>query len=204
MSLNHIQTSISDGEKFDVKFKDIYCDNIYSNNEPVSSVNTYKRKYQQFSEVTVGGDAETSILDATSSIGDFSLSDYNVGTRYEFSTAGDFSTQSANKELTINVKIGTLVVFASTLTIPHTVGGHNLTGYLVTEQVGSAGVAKLSGSIIAKFNSSSGNTKEYISNFLNAIDYQTVNAENLNITIQWTGATGHSITYRNFKLDRVG
>ena len=204
MSLNHIQTLISDDEAFDVKFKDVYCDNVYSNNDPVSTTSTYKRKYQQFSEVTVGGNTETSILDATSSIGDFSLSDYNVGTRYEFSTDGDFSTQSANKELTIKVMIGPLVVFASILTIPHTVGGHNLTGYLLTEQVGSAGVARLSGSFVTKFNSSSGDNTEYISNFLNGVDYQTVNPENLNITVQWTDVTGHSITYRNFKLDRVG
>ena len=34
MSLNHIQTSIPDNEKLDVKFKTVYCDQVVTGSGP--------------------------------------------------------------------------------------------------------------------------------------------------------------------------
>ena len=97
-------------------------------------------------QLLLPGNAPKSIFNTTSYIGTYLLQDYSKGTRYEFTVNGDFSTGGVpNKELTITIKIGSFTAFSTTMIIPYTVGGHKLTGYLLTEQTGLAGVVKLSG-----------------------------------------------------------
>jgi hypothetical protein len=199
MSINHIQQSIPDDQAMNVKFKKVYCDEVITD---VVDSNIYKRQYQQFTSVTTGLQQETSILDITSSVGDFLLSEYKVGTRYDFSTTGDYYSSTAGNQYILKIKSGSLVLFSQTFSIPYNGGGHSLEGSLITEQTGAAGIAKLRGFIKINYTSISSGSTEFISNFLDTTTYQTEYADNLNITVEWLDSC--SMTYRNFKLDRVG
>lgn len=210
MSINHILKDIvPDDEKLDVQFKDVYCENIYSTNPPDPPTppvegSIYHRVYQQFTPVSISGASPITIFNKTSAIGTNYLQNYSIGTRYEFMATGDYTTGGvANKEVTIAIKVGSLVVFSITMTIPTTVGGHKMTGYLLTEATGVAGVAKLSGSLTHTFNSSTGTTTAYTSNFINDTTYSTSDAF-LGIDANWGDTDPHSIEFRDFKLDKVG
>lgn len=203
MSINHIiRSSVADTEKLDVKFKDVYCDNVYESN-PLAHNSKYTRQYQQLGVTSAISDTETQILNPLGgSIGDYLLAEYNVGTRHEFYSQGDY-TATGTSDLSIFIRIGPVLVFATQVPVPYTVGGHSLSGYLQNIQTGVAGVAKLSGGVTLTFDSGSSSITRNFS-FTNDTTYQTENAEYLNITAKWSTATGNGVEYRDFKLDRVG
>ena len=209
MSLNHIlKDVVPDDEKLDVKFKDVYCENLYATNQPEPPVvdgNFYERKYQQFTETGASQDAPVSIFNTSSSIGSFLLQDFKVGTRYEFSTQGDYVCQ-AGDEVQITIKVGTLVVFSIINIIPTTVGGHKLKGHLIIEQIGGAGVAIILGGYEHTFSSSTaGTTTTFISSFFNDTTFSTLTDQYLGISANWTTpGPGHTLGFRDLKLDRVG
>ena len=207
MSINHIlKDVVPNDEKLDVKFKDVYCDNLYATNPPVFPVNeyVYERLYQQFTETVATQDTPVSIINTTSSIGNYLLDDFKVGTRYEFSTQGDYLCQAGNA-VHITIKVGNLTLFSITNTIPTTVGGHKLSGHLIIEQIGGSGVAKILGGYEHTFSSpTSGTTTTFISSFFNDTTFSTLTEQFLGISANWTTSAGHIIGFRDLKLDRVG
>ena len=208
MSLNHIlKDVVPDDEKLDVKFKDVYCENLYATNQPEPPVvdgNFYERKYQQFTETVATQDTPVSIINTTSSIGNYLLDDFKVGTRYEFSTQGDYLCQTGNA-VYITIKVGNLTLFSITNTIQTTVGGHKLSGHLIIEQIGGAGVAIILGGYEHTFSSSTaGTTTTFISSFFNDTTFSTLTDQYLGISANWTTSAGHIIGFRDLKLDRVG
>lgn len=211
MSINHILANIPDEEKLNVKFGDIYYDNLIPAPTAPDYTNLEVRAYEQMAGVIISGTtgAEQSLFYVNpNSIGSNIVPADSVrkGSKYRVYARGNISTDGANQVFLFRTKIGNAVLETQVITLPNLSQGSKwtVTGDILVLQTGNPGVAIAETFLKFEFVDSQGKVEAYYISNTNNSTFQTTTDAPADMTIAWdTNSENNQLSCSALSFSRI-
>ena len=200
MSLNHILNGVvPDEEKLDVKFRNVYYDNLIP--APLAPIADYTnlelRLYEQMGNVIISGitgDEQSLFYVNPNSIGSNIIQANSVrnGSKYRVYARGNVATNGSNQVFTFKTKIGSAILASGLITLPNLTQGSKwtITGEILVVQDGIQNIAIADTFLKFEFSDTQGNEEVKYIQTLNQTTFQTIIDYPLDMTIAWDPEQG--------------
>ena len=203
MSLNHILNGVvPDEEKLDVKFGNIYYDNLIPAPAPGPSpvmdyTNLELRLYEQMGNVIISGitgDEQSLFYVNPNSIGTNIIPANSVrnGSKYRVYARGNIATNGSNQVFTFKTKLGSAILATDLISLTNLTQGSKwtITGEILVVQDGTNNIAIADTFLKFEFADTQGNEEVKYIQTLNQTTFQTIIDDPLDMTIAWDPAQG--------------
>ena len=211
MSLNHVIYPLeNDDERLNVKFRDVYCDNLLAENISIPFTNIEVRAYEQLSPdvIIAGGQSERSILDTTGAIGTNLILANTVrkGSKYKIYSHGTIETDGANKSFLIKTKLGDAIIEQKTITLPNLNNGsiYEFNGEILLYEIGDAGTSIAKSFFNFSFTDQQGLSENYFIDEINNTTFQTTQDALADVRVQWIDInTGNIFSCHSVEITKI-
>lgn len=211
MSLNHfIYDLVPEDEKLDVRFKDVYCDNLLAGNIAQTLNNLRNRTYEQLSPdvLVVGGQGEATLFDLTDALGSnlIPANSTRKGTKYMITSHGDIETVGANNDIILQVKLNSAILETITVILPNLNNGTFFTfdGEILFYEIGDAGTAFAKSFFKLTITDTQGLSEVTFANGTNNTTVQTTADNLLDMTVEWSSNNANNkFSTHNIEIARI-
>ena len=211
MSLNHLIYPLeNDDERLNVKFRNVYCDNLNAGNITQTFNNLRNRTYEQLSPdvLVVGGQGEATLFDLTDALGSnlIPANSTRKGTKYLITSHGDIETVGANNDIILLVKLNTAIMETIAITLPNLTTGTYFTfnGEILFYEIGNAGTAVAKSFFKLTITDIQGLSEVTFANGTNNTTVQTTADNLLDMTCEWSSNNSSNIfSTHNIEIARI-
>ena len=211
MSLNHVIYPLeNDDERLNVKFRNVYCDNLLAGNIAQTFNNLRNRTYEQLSPdvLIVGGQGEATLFDLTDALGSnlIPADSTRKGTKYMITSHGTIETAGANNDIILQVKLNTAIMETISITLPNLNNGTYFTfdGEILFYEIGNAGTAVAKSFFKLTITDIQGLSEVTFANGTNNTTVQTTADNLLDMTCEWSSNNSNNIfSTHNIEIARI-
>ena len=211
MSLNHLLYPLeNDDERLNVKFRNVYCDNLLAGNIAQTFNNLRNRTYEQLSGdvLVVGGQGEATLFNLTDALGSnlIPADSTRKGTKYMITSHGNIETVGSNNAIILQVKLNTAIMETITITLPNLNSGTYFTfdGEILFYEIGNAGTAVAKSFFKLTITDIQGLSEVKFANGTNNTTVQTTADNLLDMTVEWSSNNSSNIfSTHNIEIARI-
>jgi len=166
-----------------------------------------QRVYLNLDSTTINhGDPETSIVSYNNYIGVPLVRIANttrVGRTNVFESGGKITVTSSGKQIRIKIKLGTILIKETTLTLPNLSVESEFRFYnkAIVLTTGEAGIAAIRNQGSFSLDDKQGNSQIFYFNTTNNTTFETISTQSVDVTCEWvTSANGDTITFEDLEF----